>query len=522
MKYSIIPEPQRFEIIKEDIVFTLTELTEIESECENAKKSLLTFLSEKYEIDVIGMGKQKIILKIDNALTHDEGYTLKVSENLVEIYGKDEAGVFYGVQSFIQLLCCGEMNLPELLIEDYPRFSYRGFMLDCGRYFFTVDAVKHFLQLMAIHKLNRFHWHLSEDQGFRFESERYPLLTEIGARRSHTNFNTIPHEGYYSKNDMIEIVKYAHDRHIKVIPEIEAPGHSVSMIAAYPFLSCFDRKLIVATHWGVKHDVLCVGKQSTYEFMYGILDELAEIFTDGVVHMGGDEVPTTRWKLCPHCQKLMKKEGMKTEHELHTYFLQKMSDYLKTKGIKMCMWNDSVNEKMVDTDVVWELWNGSVDKKDVADELNKGRKFIIAASEAYYLDLPYGLTSLKRSYEFKNEYDGVKSENKSNIIGIEGCLWTEFVPDMKTANYKMFPRFAAVSESAWTREENKDYDRLLNKISNYNNFLELYCVKGAKISRANPNVISKWASVLYWERRKLCWAGLHNLFDDKKVERMNS
>lgn len=519
MKYSIVPHPQKFDVLSDNTVFTLTKLAEIESDSEKAKSSLLLFLSEKYEMEILGTGKERIIIKLDSSIVTDEGYTLKVSENLVEIYGKDEAGLFYGVQSLIQLLICGDLAVPEIIIEDAPRFSYRGFMLDCGRYFFTVDAVKHFLELMAVHKLNVFHWHLSEDQGFRFYSEKYPLLTEIGSRRSHTNFNTTPHEGFYSKQDMLDIIEYAHDRFIKVIPEIDSPGHVVSMIAAYPYLSCFDRKMTVATHWGVKHDVLCIGKESTYKFMYGLLDELCEIFTDGIIHLGGDEVPSTRWKICPHCQALMKKEGMKDEGELHTYYLQKMADYLKAKGMKVCMWNDTVKEKMVDSDVIWQLWNTDMPKSDVASEINKGRPFIISAIDAYYLDLPYGQVNLKDSYEFDMVYEGVKKENEKNIMGIEGCLWAEFVPSMDVAHYTGFPRFGAVSESAWTEKENRDYGRFYAELSNYYRLLKFYSVSPANKSRINPKGIKKAAGLLYWERRKLCWQGLHNLIDNYNVKK---
>lgn len=519
MKYSVIPQPRKFDVISDETVFTLTELTEIESECEKAKKSLLIFLEEKYEIEIMGTGKERIILKINPDITKSEGYTLKVSENLVEIYGKDEAGVFYGVQSLIQLLICGDLFLPRIFIEDSPRFNYRGFMLDCARYFFTKQAVMHFLDLMAVHKLNRFHWHLSDDQGFRFGSEQFPLLTEIGSRRSHTNFNTVPHEGYYTKQDMLEIIEYAHDRFIKVIPEIDSPGHAVSMIAGHPFLSCFGREMTVATSWGIKHDVLCVGKKSTYKFMCGLLDEVCEVFSDGIIHLGGDEVPSTRWELCPHCQALMKEEGMKNESELHTYYLQKIADYIKKKGLKVCMWNDTVKEKMVDRDVIWQLWNGELNNSEVANEINNGRKFIISSSEAYYLDLPYGQTSLKKTYEFNMENDGINKECKNNIMGLECCLWAEFVPSMKAAHYTAFPRFGAFSESAWTEEKNKDYGRFSQKLGNYYKVLEFYAVDPAKPSQVNPKSLKKMLSLLYWERRKLCWAGLSNFMDNRNIRK---
>ena len=371
MKYSVIPEPIKMTVGDRE-VFTLTRLCEVEYD-EGSKKAydaLTKFLSDSFSMELLGTGKEKIILKIDSAIKDDEGYTLSVTEDTAVICGKDEAGVLYGVQSLKQLLFQGELTIPEIHIEDSPRFSYRGFMLDCGRYFFTKEAVKVFLEIMALHKLNVFHWHLSEDQGFRAQILDKLLLTEIGSYRSHTNFNTRKHEGYYTVDDMKEIVDYAHNLCIKVVPEIDTPGHAVAMIAAYPELSCFDRKLEVATHWGIKHDVLCIGKESTFEFIQTVFDELLEIFTDGMFHIGGDEVPTTRWKICPHCQKRMKDQGLKDESQLHTYYLDRIADYLKNKGVEAIMWNDTVKDYMVKKDVAWQFWNGEMKAEDIENEIN--------------------------------------------------------------------------------------------------------------------------------------------------------
>lgn len=519
MKYSVIPEPIKMSVGNAD-AFTLTRLCEVEydSGSEKAYNCLVKFLSDSFSIELLGTGKEKIILKIDDTIKEKEGYTLDVTKDSAVICGKDEAGVFYGVQSLKQLLFQGELTLAETHIEDSPRFSYRGFMLDCGRYFFTKEAVKVFLEIMALHKLNVFHWHLSEDQGFRAQILDKLLLTEIGSYRSHTNFNTTKHEGYYTVDDMKEIVDYAHNLCIKVIPEIDTPGHAVAMIAAYPELSCFDRKLEVATHWGIKHDVLCIGKESTFEFMQTVFDELLEIFTDGTFHIGGDEVPTTRWKLCPHCQKRMKDEGLKDESQLHTYYLDRMASYLKSKGTEVVMWNDVVKDYMVSKDVVWQFWNGDMKKEDIVGEINSGRPFIMSNISAYYLDLPYAHVSLKDTYNFEPIYDGIKEENKHLVKGIEACLWTEFVPTMKKAGYCTYPRLGAFAETAWSPEENKDYDKFLSKIPAYNNILDGYGIDRATLKQANPGAVRKAGNTIWWERRKLCWQGLHNLIDNKKVE----
>ncbi|MBQ8504252.1 MAG: beta-N-acetylhexosaminidase [Clostridia bacterium] len=521
MKLSVIPQPDFIKIGSDEPCFELTRLCEIEAEkgTDKAEAELMRFLSAHFEGELLGTGKERLRLLLGEPCAEKEGYRLTVERDCITITGNDEAGVFYGVQTLKQLLIQGSFKLPELLISDSPAFHCRGFMLDCGRYFFTKESVMHFIDLMALHKLNEFHWHLSDDQGFRCQLENQLLLTEIGSYRSHTLFNSIPHQGYYTKAEMKEIVDYAHERCIRVIPEIDTPGHVVSMIAAYPFLSCFDRSLTVATHWGIKNDVLCIGKESTFEFMESVFDELTEIFTDGVIHLGGDEVPTLRWKICPHCQRRMKQEGMKDEGELHTYYLQRIASYLQKKGFEVRMWNDRKKEKMVDSSVAWQLWNGEMDKKEVADEMNNGRGFIISAAEAYYLDLPYGQVSLKKTYEYSPFYEGITKEGRKNILGIEGCLWTEFVPDIKKAEFCVFPRLGAISEAAWTKEEKRNYAMFCEKLNGYYNVLSYHGVEPAPLKAANPKPLRKAASLLYWERRKFCWAGLYNLTDNYLVKR---
>ncbi len=523
MKFSIIPEPLEMNIGISD-EFKLTELCNIDYD-EGSKKAydcLVKFLSDYFSMSLTGMGKEKIILRINEDIEETEGYTLDVTVDAVIVEGKDESGVFYGVQSLRQLLAQGDLILPEIHIKDSPRFYVRGFMLDCGRYFFTKEAVKVFLEMMALHKLNVFHWHLSEDQGFRAQVLDKLLLTEIGSYRSHTNYNSLKHEGYYTVDDMKEIVDYAHNLCIKVIPEIDTPGHTVAMIAAYPELSCFDRMLEVATSWGVKHDVLCVGKESTFEFMKSVFDELLETFTDGTFHLGGDEVPTTRWQLCPHCQQRIKDEGLKDESELHRYYLDRIGDYLKSKGVNTIMWNDKVKDKMVSKDITWQLWDAQMSHEEVARQANEGRRFIISASEAYYLNFPYALTNLKRTYDFEPVFDGIKEECKKNILGVEACLWTEFVPTMKKADYHTYPRLGAFSETAWSQKENRNYDKFLEKLYAYYDLLEGYGIDTASLKQAEPGFIRKNGNLIWWERRKLCWGGLSNIVTNAKLKHQYS
>lgn len=518
---SVIPEPAFFELLGEKTVFRFSDAVNFEA-CKGAEKSLdnlVGFLREVFLFEPVGMGKEKIRLEVSDE-GEKEGYFIKVEEDRVLLRGNDEAGLFYAVQTFKQLVFSGEGELPELEIKDSPRFRSRGFMLDCGRYFFTVEAVKQFLDMMALHKLNEFHWHLSEDQGFRCQLEGKLLLTEIGSYRSHTNFNSKPHQGFYTKAQLREIIDYAHDRYIRVIPEIDTPGHAMAMLSAYPELACFPGDFTVSTFFGVKHDVICPGKESSYRFMQELFDELTEIFTDGVIHIGGDEVPTVRWEICPECRKRMADEGLADARELHTYYLDRIASYLRSKGTEVRMWNDSVKEKMVDKSVSWQLWNTDMNQADAAKELNSGRKFIISPGEAYYLDLPYAHTSLEKCYSFNPVPDGLTEEGRRNILGVEACLWTEFVPDMLVADKMTYPRIAAISETAWTQSEKKSFEAFRKKLGCYYRLLGNLGVKAQPLKKTMPSGVSRLAGKLYWERRKLCWGAHQNIISDLRVKRL--
>ncbi len=520
-KLSVIPEPVSFEIHTRESVFFFNDSVTFEAE-DGAEKSfdnLLSFLQEVFFFQPLGMGRGKIRLEISGE-GESEGYFIRVEQDRAVLRGNDEKGLFYAVQTFKQLLFSGEGELPGLEIHDKPRFSSRGFMLDCSRYFFTVEAVKQFLDMMALHKLNEFHWHLSDDQGFRCQLEGKLLLTEIGSYRSHTNFNSKAHEGFYTRVQMKEIISYAHDRYIRVIPEIDTPGHALAMLAAYPELACFPQDYTVATSFGVKHDVLCPGKESTFVFMQEVFDELSEIFTDGVIHLGGDEVPTVRWEACPDCRKRMADEGFLKAKELHTYYLDRMASYLRKKGIEVRMWNDSVKGRTVSRSVTWQLWNGEMSQSEVAAELEKGRKFVISLSDYCYLDLPYALTSLEKSYSFEPVSEVLSEKGEGNILGVEGCLWTELVPDMLTADKMTYPRLAAISESAWSPREKKDFNAFSGRLNCYYKLLGALGVKAEPVKKASPSGVRRLAGRLYWERRKLYWGAHDNIISDRRIRKI--
>lgn len=458
---------------------------------------------------------------IDICLTEGlakEGYLINIDNNHIKISASTATGCFYALVTMQQLIISYKGAIPCLNIEDKPRFNYRGFMLDVGRYFYTVNEVKHFIDLMAIHKLNFFHIHLTEDQGWRIEIKKYPLLTEHGSKRSHTNFNMIPHGGYYTQDEIKEIVSYAHARHIKVIPEIDMPGHMQAALHAYPELGCFDRKLPVATHWGIKHDILCGGKDSTRQFVKDVIDEIIRLFPDKFIHIGGDEAIKTRWKICPHCQEAMKKKNLKNENELQADFINEINSYIRSKGYSAIMWNEDEISGRISQDIIWMVWNAG-DKKHplMLNEMKNGRLLINAESEPYYLDLPYKTNTLKEVYNKNVNF----VEPDERLIGMESALWTEFIPNVKNAHFKAFPRLGAFAEKVWGDEKNMNYDNFLSKIDAYYALLKTYGVtEAASVKRANPSPVLGFFERLWFERRQLCWHGLHNAVDNAKVQRM--
>lgn len=462
--------------------------------------------------------EKSIILKIDENFEYEEGYSLKCENRRVFITSKTESGLFYGLQTLKQMLLQTDGKIPYTEILDYPRFAYRGFMLDVGRYFYPVEDVKRIVDLIAFHKYNTLHFHLTEDQGWRVEIKKYPLLTEKGSKRSHTNFNHKSHKGYYTQEDIREIVAYCHERKIKVIPEFDIPAHTVSAIACYPYLSCFDRELDVATHWGVKHDILCAGKESTYQFVYDVLDELMELFPDKIIHIGGDEAVKMRWKACPHCQKAINENHLKDENELQMHFMSVVNDYLKSHGYSSMMWNydNYGSTEKLSPEIAWTVCGTALNEKQLKDEVKRGRKLINTNAYPFYLDFPYGRNSLKSIYAC----DGALTDDDSDTLGIECCMWTEYVPNMKKLEFLTFPRLGAIAEKAWAEKDYPSFSTFVHKAEDYYTYLDMYDVHYAKMKKAQPSLFYKAASKLWFNRRVFHWQGLHNLVNDYKVGKL--
>ena len=461
--FNIIPQPVSILINQDRKGFTLHAGTTISPYpfAEEFASFVRKTLNKKVYLHEDTGEERSIILKIDESIEHDEGYTIKCENRRVFINARTETGLFYGLQTLKQMLLQTDGKLPYVELTDYPRFSYRGFMLDCGRYFYTVDEIKRIVDLMALHKLNVLHWHLTEDQGWRIEIKKYPLLTEKGSKRSHTNFNNKPHSGYYTQDQVKEIVAYCHDRKIKVIPEFDVPGHNVASIACYPELSCLDRKLEVATHWGVKHDILCAGKESTYKFVYDVLDELIELFPDKIIHIGGDEAPKTRWCECDKCKEKLNELGLVNMDQLQGYLANEAAAYLKKKGKKAICWNEAIKGGNVEKDnITVALWR---DKTKASIEwANGGNPLIAECFTPYYVDYPYGMHPLKSVYMFEpRKIHGLTSLGGASVIGVESPIWTEYVTSFEKMTYLCFPRWLAVAETGWNNVNKKGYAKFI-------------------------------------------------------------
>ncbi|HLY70662.1 MAG TPA: family 20 glycosylhydrolase [Puia sp.] len=430
------------------------------------------------------------ISKNNGQPNHADGYTLITYQSKAVITGQNDAGVFYGIQTMIQLLPTDKsssLKIPAVTIEDYPRFSYRGLMLDCGRHFFAVDFVKQYIDFIALHKMNTFHWHLTEDQGWRIEIKKYPRLTEIGSCRNGTIIghhpgtgnDSIKNCGYYTQEQIKEIVQYAEDRYITIIPEIEMPGHSSAAIAAYPQLSCFpDSSTQIAKgvvwagtgvgkqvqqSWGVYRDVYCPSDY-TFTFLEDVLDEVMQLFPSKYIHIGGDECPKDFWKHSAFCQNLIKEKGLKDEEGLQSYFIQRVEKYLNSKGRNIIGWDEILEGGLAPNATVMS-WRG---EKGGIDAAKQHHQVVMTPTTYVYFDYSQthhddslvigGFLPLEKVYNYEPLPKELNEADAKYIIGAQSNVWTEYMSNPGKVEYMIFPRLTALSEVLWTPKENKNWD----------------------------------------------------------------
>jgi hexosaminidase len=498
---NIIPKPISQKI--EQGVFILNKNTGLETfgSFKNVANYLSSYFLETYNFKLpLNKSDNQIVFINDDTITNDEGYQLNITKNKITITAKTAKGAFYAVQSLIQLLPIKtdkkQIAIQCLAIKDEPQFAYRGMHLDVARHFFSVTFIKKYINLMAMLKMNTFHWHLTEDQGWRIEIKKYPKLQEIAAFRNETligHYSDQPHQfdgkkygGFYTQEEIKDIVKYASERQITIIPEIEMPGHSQAAIAAYPELGCTRKQVKVATKWGVFNDIYCP-KETTFKFLEDVIDEVVELFPGKYIHIGGDEAPKTNWKKCKNCQQLIKKEDLKDEHELQSYFITRMEKYINQKGKQIIGWDEILEGGLAPNATVmsWRGTNGAVqaakEKHDVILTPQSHCYFDHYQSDNENEPLAIGgFLPLEKVYRFNPIPKELTKEESKYVLGAQGNVWTEYITTPEKVEYMAFPRAIALSEVVWSSSENKNYTDFINRLEHFNKRLDAMNVNYAK------------------------------------------
>lgn len=498
LQIVLIPEPELVKAMPGD--FKLNTATVILFDDKNSQLKLIAeelaeeikqrtgkVLSAKKLVGQVG--KNQIVLKLSNNLPGltGEGYRMDISTGNIVITAKQAQGCFYGMQTLLQLLPLNSTNvaaIPAMFIQDQPRFGWRGAMLDVSRHFYTVDQVKKYIDFLARYKLNTFHWHLTDNQGWRIEIKKYPLLTKVGAWRKRTlighfeeqpeRFDSVPHGGFYTQEEIKAVIAYAQQKYITIVPEIDLPGHCTSALAAYPELGCGEHPgpFEVKDKWGVFDDVYCAGKENTFKFLEDVFTEVAALFPGEIIHVGGDECRKTNWKSCTYCQARIKKEGLKDEHELQGYVINRIADVLKAKNKKIIGWDEILEGKDLTADATVMSWRGTSGGITAA---KKHHDVVMTPTTYLYLDYYQGapdleplsidgFNTLERVYSFEPLPSELKSDEVKYIKGVQGNFWTEFIPDFKHLQYMAFPRMAALAEVAWSAPERKNWEKFKLKM----------------------------------------------------------
>jgi len=527
-KVNIIPEPTsisyregKFNVDSKTVIAINSE------EARNAANFLAEYFQQFYKLKVPVKKAQAakgnvIFLSITPAENASkESYKLTVTPAAMTAEAHACAWILYAVQTIIPLLTAEASNslangIPALEIMDTPSNQYRGVMLDVSRHFFPASFVKKFIDYLALHKINTFHWHLTEDQGWRIEIKKYPLLTSVGSKRNGTIIGRYPgkandnleYGGFYTQKEIKEIVAYASERFINIIPEIEMPGHASAAIAAYPWLSCFPNektrfkdsltsnktvagqaaggKKYVQETWGVFNDVFCAGNDSTFQFIENVLSEVVALFPSKYVHVGGDECPKENWKRCPKCQQRKTSNGLKDEHEVQSYFIKRVENILAKHNRSLIGWDEILEGGLAPNAMVMS-WRG---EKGGIDAANDGHYVVMSPNSHLYFDHKQrknedsvtigGFSPLKKVYSYNPMPAAILPEKRKFILGAQANLWTEYVGNVNKLEYMLFPRLAALSEVLWTKPEQKSWDRFREKLPSQEMRYELWKINYAK------------------------------------------
>ena len=504
--FNIIPQPQQV-VADASAPFVLNANTVIyvQTNSQDMKRNasmLASYIKEATGISpTIGKfvkGSPAIILSIDKTISNAEGYKLNANAKQISIAGASAAGVFYGIQTLRKSLplCSGkatQVTIPAVQIADAPRFAYRGTHLDVSRHFVTTDSIRQFIDMLALHNINRFHWHLTDDQGWRIEIKKYPLLTAIGSKRAQTvighnsgKYDGKPYSGYYTQKEIREIVKYAADRYITIVPEIDLPGHMQAALAAYPELGCTGGPYKVWEIWGISDDVLCAGNDKTMKFIDDVLKEVVGLFPSKYIHVGGDECPKVRWKDCPKCQARIKalhleaKDGHSAEERLQSYVITHATKFLKSLGRNIIGWDEILEGGLAEgaTVMSWRGESGGIaaakQNHDVIMTPNTYLYFDYYQSldKANEPDAIGGYLPLERVYSYEPMPKELTADEARHIIGVQANIWTEYMPTFKQMQYMGLPRIAALSEVQWSQPQLKNYTDFSNRLVGLTNIYD--------------------------------------------------
>ena len=506
--YQVIPLPQEVSLTQEN-PFKLNENVLIAYPENNALlQRNAEFLSEYIQqatnyapkTKAIAAGEQvknAIVLGLDPSIANKEGYVLTTTPEGININGQTENGVFYGIQTIRKSIPAeakeATILIPAGEIKDEPRFSYRGMHLDVGRHFFPKEFMKKYIDLLALHNMNTFHWHLTDDQGWRIEIKKYPKLTEIGSQRSRTvigrntqEYDNTPYGGFFTQEEAKEIVKYAQERYITVIPEVDLPGHMLAALAAYPEMGCTGGPYEVCPRWGIFEDVLCIGNDQTMQFLEDVMNEIIEIFPSKYVHIGGDEAPRTRWEKCPKCQARIKTEGLKAdknhtaEDRLQSYCMTRIEEFLNSKGRQIIGWDEILEGDVAPNATVmsWRGMEGGIKAAQL------GHDVIMTPTSFCYFDYyqtadtkdePLGIggyVPIEKVYSLEPVPAVLTEEQSKHILGAQANLWTEYIHSSEHVEYMVLPRMAALAEVQWTQPEKKDFKDFTKRLARLMKFYQ--------------------------------------------------
>ena len=510
---SVIPLPQKcvekkgtFTVNKETVIYLSVDNEEMRNAVAVWNDLMATAAGFQLEVMSTPRTSNVISCRLNNSLPSEEAYKLTVSSSAIRIEARAPKGVFYAFQTLRQLMPPAiespakvtedvAWKVPCVAIEDAPAFSYRGLMLDVCRHFKTKEFVKRYIDLLAFHKLNTFHWHLTDDQGWRIEIKKYPKLTSVGGYRERTlighasrrpvQWKVERYGGFYTQEDIKEVVAYAQKRFVEVIPEIEMPGHATAALAAYPEYSCSGGPIEVEGRWGVFNDIFCA-KEPTFEFMQDVLDEVIALFPSQYIHVGGDEAPKVRWKRCAACQNRIKQEGLPDEAHLQSYFINRIEKYLVSKGKKVIGWDEILEGNLSKSAMVMS-WRGV---KGGIQAAKNGHDVLMTPNTHCYFDryqidpktepLAFGgLVTLDKVYSYDPIPKELSAEEGKHIKGVQGNMWSEYIPTAEYAEYMAFPRAAALAEVGWTPVAKKDFksffERLTTLMKHYDVLGVNYC-----------------------------------------------